>query len=165
MPEMHQAQTHHKLAAALAAVFVIAGLVLLADHWQTKSTAADTSSLVASATTTPAPEVPSTSNTPQVAAFADGSYSASESYFVPPGEESIKVSLTLSGGIVTDVQIANSESDPTSAVFQEDFAASYKSQVVGKAISGLNVHTIAGASDTAQAFNDALSQIRSEAQA
>jgi hypothetical protein len=41
----------------------------------------------------------------------------------------------------------------------------YKSHVVGKNISGLKLGALAGASDTADAFNQAISQITSKAQA
>jgi uncharacterized protein with FMN-binding domain len=96
--------------------------------------------------------------------YKDGTYAATSKYSVPPGEESIQVTLTLSGGTITDASIQNSENDPESAQFQEDFATSYKSSVVGKKIAVLHLGNIAGASDTAQAFNDALSQITTKAQ-
>ena len=97
--------------------------------------------------------------------YKDGTYTASSSYFVPHSNESIAVSVTLKGGVVTDVSVQNSEGDGESAAYQEDFTASYKSHVVGKKISGLQLSVIAGASDTTQGFNDALSQINSKAQA
>ena len=97
--------------------------------------------------------------------YKNGTFSATSSYRVPHGEESVQVSLTLTNGIVTGASIQNSENDGTSASYQEDFASSYKSQVVGKSISSLALDVIAGASDTTQGFNDAVSQISTEAKA
>ena len=79
--------------------------------------------------------------------------------------ESIQVNLTLKNGVVTDVSIQNSESDRESAAYQQDFASAYKSYVVGKQISGLRLGNVAGASDTTQGFDDAVSKIATQAQA
>jgi len=162
MAETYQSSTTRKLATTVITLVVIAGLVLVADHLKTQkdaATAAHAANVVANTPTV-------TTNTnimPSSSSYKDGSYTASESYFVPPGQESIQVNLTISNGVVTDASIANSEHDRESAIFQQEFAASYKNQVVGKAINTLEVSTISGASDTTQAFNNALNQIRSEA--
>ena len=97
--------------------------------------------------------------------YKDGTYSASSDYFVPSGNESIKVTLTLKNGIVTNSQLANSENDRESVYYQEEFARQYKNQVVGKSISGIHLSYVAGASDTTQAFTDALNRIMNQAQA
>jgi uncharacterized protein with FMN-binding domain len=111
----------------------------------------------------------STSSTPSTAttssSYKDGTYTASASYFVPHGNEDIDVTLTLQNGVVTDSQITNSESDPESARFQQDFVQMYKSYVVGKNISGLHLSYIAGASDTTDGFNTAVQKIVTQAQA
>jgi uncharacterized protein with FMN-binding domain len=163
MAETYKTSSGLKLTAALVTIIVIAGLVLLADHLKADPTAA-----VATTSTAPLTSPDDSAITDTVtssASYKDGTYSANEDYFVPPGQESIAVSLTVSNGTVTDVQVTNSEHDRESAIFQQDFAASYKNQVIGKAISSLHISSIAGASDTTDAFNDALSQIRSQAQA
>ena len=111
-------------------------------------------------------EAPSTStSTASSSGYKDGTYTASSNYFVPHGSESIKVTLTVQGGIVTDSKVTNSESDPESASYQEDFASSYKSHVIGKKLNAIQLSYVAGASDTTQGFNDALSKIESQAQA
>jgi len=97
--------------------------------------------------------------------YKDGTYTATSTYEVPHGDEEIEVNLTLSGGTITNVSVQNSEYDYDSARYQEDFAAEYKQYVVGKKIDGLQLNYIAGASDTTEGFNDALSKIASQAQA
>jgi hypothetical protein len=46
---------------------------------------------------------------------------------------------------------------------QTDFAANYKTQVIGKKIEGLELSKISGSSLTPKGFNDALEKIRSQA--
>jgi uncharacterized protein with FMN-binding domain len=130
------------------------------------STASDTTSQTLGTNTASTDTTSSdTSTTASTDGLKDGTYSATASYFVPPGQESIKVSLTLSGGTITDVSVVNSENDHDSAEFQADFTDGYKTKVVGQKISGLQISSVAGASDTTDGFNEALSQIQSEAQA
>jgi hypothetical protein len=179
----HERNAKIKLAAIVVSVIVIAGIVALADHLKSKNhdmasttapsgTAAtqsvpDTSSDSA-ASTTPSGTSSSpgaASNSSSTSSLKDGIYTASDTYIVPPGKESIQVTVTLQNGVITASSIQNSENDHDSAQFQQDFAAVYKSHVVGKNISGLKLGALAGASDTADAFNQAISQITSKAQA
>lgn len=97
--------------------------------------------------------------------FKDGSYSASSTYYVPHGSESIKVTLTVKNNVVTDSKIENSEDDPESAQYQEEFASEYKSDVVGKNLGSVNLSFIAGASDTTEGFNQAVQDIANQAKA
>lgn len=183
----YEQRSRLKLAATVVSVLVIAGIVLLADHIkadkstssvgsQTATTAttattaqssSDTPSSSTNATTTPTTTTttPSTSSSSSSSGYKDGTYTASSNYYVPHGQEQIKVSLTIQNGAVTSASIQNSEGDNDSARYQEDFAASYKSYVVGHKISGLQISIVAGASDTSQGFNDAVSQIQSQAKA
>jgi len=169
MLETYEKNSKKKLIATVVAVIVIAGVVVLADVLKSKDSAAETqttSQSVAtdSADTSTTPDT-ATSTSTDSSGVKDGTYSATESYSVPPGQESIKVSLTLSGGTITDVSVVNSGNDRESAEFQNEFASSYKSQVVGQKISGLQISSVAGASDTTDGFNQALSQIAAQAQA
>ncbi len=183
MLETYEQNSKKKLIATALAVLVIAGVVMFADHLKTTNstttnTVAQTTSPTTAATTgdvtTPTTSDTSAStstssstatSTTSPSTYKDGTYTATSEYYVPHGDESIEVSLTVSSSVVTSVSIQNSESDRDSASYQEEFASAYKSYVVGKKISGLKISTIAGASDTTQGFNDALSQIASKAQA
>lgn len=96
--------------------------------------------------------------------YKDGTYTASSSYYVPHGQESIQVTLTLKNGVVTDSSVTNSETNYESASYQEGFAQEYKSYVVGKNIKDVQLSYVAGASDTTNGFNDAVNSIMSQAQ-
>jgi len=174
MLDTYEQNSKKKLAATIVAVIIIAGVVVFADMLKSKSSTAATATTQpptqsvasdsSSANTTAATDTTSSSTTSS-GSFKDGTYSATSSYFVPNGNESIKVTVTLSSDKITDVSIVNSASDHDSAAYQADFTDSYKTYVVGKKISGLQIKSVAGASDTTQGFNEALNQIASEAQA
>lgn len=97
--------------------------------------------------------------------YKDGTYTVSDTYSSPGGIEDIKVTLTLGNSTITDVAVVQEANNNESAEYQEKFQDSYKSKVVGKAISSLQLSRASGASLTTNAFNDALDQIRSQAEA
>jgi len=179
MLDTYEQRSKTKLAATVVTILVIAGLVVLADRIQsaqkdntataqpaTVSTSAASSAANGSDTTnTTSTSSSETTSTDASSGYKDGSYSVSSSYTVPPGRESIQVNLTIANGVVTSASVQNSENDFDSAQYQEEFAAEYKSQVVGKKISGLQIRIVAGASETTGGFNSALSKIASQAQA
>lgn len=160
-------QPKTKLIATCLAIVVIAGIVVIADHLKNISTSAGAMSIAqgANVSQTSGTNASTGGSSASAATYKDGTYTASSDYYVPHGTESIKVTLNIQNGVVADSNIVNSESDPESARFQKNFAASYKTRVVGKNISDIQVNYVAGASDTAQGFEDALSQIRSKARA
>lgn len=169
MLQTHERKSKVRLATTLIAVLVIAGIVLLADHLksQDKTTAAltPTSTSTVSTATDTTSTTSSTSASTTSGTVKDGTYSATSSYNVPHGSEKIQVSLTLKDGVIADASVQNSESDFDSKQYQEEFTADYKAKVVGKKISGLQISVIAGASDTTEGFNEALSEIVSKAEA
>ena len=97
-------------------------------------------------------------------AYKDGTYSADGTYVSPNGTETVGVQLTLASGTVTDVQITQHPSNPNTRKFQGEFAGGIAAQVVGKSIDDLNVSKVAGSSLTSGGFNEAVEQIKSEAQ-
>lgn len=170
MQNTYQQQAKMKLAATFISIAVIAGVVIFADHLraQKSSGVADTSQANTSQVAAPAADTTSQAvdtSTGTSGTYKDGTYSATNDYYVPHGTEEIKVTLSVKDGIVTGSSVENSESDHDSARYQEDFAAEYKSYVVGKKLSGIHLSYVAGASDTTQAFNDALSDIQNQAKA
>ena len=96
--------------------------------------------------------------------YKDGTYSADGNYTSPNGTETVGVQLTLASGTVTDVQITEHPSNPNTRKFQGEFASGIAAQVVGKSIDDLNVSKVAGSSLTSGGFNQAVEQIKSEAQ-
>lgn len=172
MLNTYENNSKKRLWATTLSVITIAGIVVLADHLNSENSAAANTGTQA-VTATPASSqntslgdnTGSSSVSSGSGSYKDGTFTASSDYFVPHGQESIKVSLTLNNGVVTNASVHNSEGDHESAAYQQDFASAYKSYVVGQKINNLKLDIIAGASDTTQGFNDAVSQIASQAQA
>jgi uncharacterized protein with FMN-binding domain len=115
--------------------------------------------------TTPAPNQADTGTSAAATGPKDGTYVVTTQYYVPSGYENVKVTVTIRGEVITDSGVVGSEKDRESRAFQRDFTSGYKSKVVGKKISELKLSTVAGASLTTQAFNDALVDIQKQAKA
>ena len=121
----------------------------------------------------PEPAVPPTpvTNTPvdvikkTTYLYKDGSYTATGSYNSPGGYDQLGVSLTLKDDKVTSVSVTPKAGDRTSTRYQEKFISGYKQYVIGKNIDSLHLGTISGSSLTPKGFNDALAQIKKQAQA
>lgn len=95
--------------------------------------------------------------------YKDGTFSANGSYSTPGGTESIKVTVTLSGGTVASSNIETQPNSRESGEYQADFQANYKDQVNGKSIVNLVLSRVAGSSLTSRGFNQALNDIRNQA--
>jgi uncharacterized protein with FMN-binding domain len=169
MLDTYEKNSHRKLLATVISLVVIAGFVIFADHAKATVSVA-TNTATQQSTPATAPSTTTTTTTPVTTSssssgFKDGTFSATSSYYVPNSNESIGVSLTLKDGVITNASIQNSQGDRTSAAYQQSFTDSYKSYVIGKKISSLQLGSVGGASDTTQGFDDAVSQIASQAQA
>ncbi len=97
--------------------------------------------------------------------FTNGTYSTTVSYSSPGGADSLGVSVTLKGDVIVDVAVTEMANDPASQTFQDAFVAGYKTFVVGKNIADVQLSKVSGSSLTSQAFNDALSAIKTQAEA
>ncbi|MDM7989735.1 FMN-binding protein [Arthrobacter sp. zg-Y877] len=112
---------------------------------------------------------PSTSGTASASgsaseSYADGEYSGTGSYIPPSGtSEDVDVTLTLEGGVVTELEVETSQKNPTSKQYQREFTSGVKEQVVGKSLDELDVDKVAGSSLTSEGFNRALDAVRSVA--
>ena len=123
-----------------------------------------------SASTTASSDTTATTAASQSAAapagsFKDGQYSASASYRVPHGSNTISVSLTVKDGKVTVVKNSQNYTDHESRSYIDSFESEISSAVVGQPLGSTNLSRVGGASLTTAAFNDALSQIASDAKA
>lgn len=107
---------------------------------------------------------PAAAAEPGTGEYQDGEYTATGCY-VPPSStrEEVTVTLTLSGGTVTAVDVSTSGTHPTSKRYQAEFTDGVQEQVVGKPLDELDVHKIAGSSLTSSGFNKALEIIKGEA--
>lgn len=113
---------------------------------------------------TPADNTSGADAAPEAAVtYKDGEYSAQGTYSYHSGTESIGVTLTLKDGVIEDVEVEEMAKAPTSKEMQADFAANYKSEVVGKNIDEVNLGKVSGSSLTPKGFNDAIEQIKTQA--
>ena len=97
--------------------------------------------------------------------YTDGTYSANGSYDSPNGTESLDVTLTLEGDVVTDVEVVGNGDNPDSKRYQAEFIGGIADVVVGKDIDELAVDRVAGSSLSSNGFNAALEDIKSQAAA
>ncbi len=95
--------------------------------------------------------------------YTDGAYSAVGHYISPGGQEEVSVSLTLAGGIITDVTYSADSKSPISQQMQKIFGENYKPFVLGKNIDEVHLTKVSSSSLTPKGFNDALEQIKAEA--
>jgi uncharacterized protein with FMN-binding domain len=119
---------------------------------------------------TPTADTSSTDESPATttdsnATFKNGTYTASETYRTEGGLEGLTVKLTIANNAVSDVSVEQNPSNHESEEYQDLFESKYKSKIVGKALSTLQLSRISGASDTTDSFNEALDAIRAKAQA
>ena len=79
-------------------------------------------------------------------------------YKSPAGDETVNISMSLNNGIITSVSATPLATNPKSIRMQTGFSANISQNVVGKALRGLKVDTVSGASLTTAAFNDFLTR-------
>jgi hypothetical protein len=157
-----------KIATVVVIVVVaaIATGVLFMNRKDTDATNTATNSTNSSQTATPVPtETTGADDAVAVApgTFKNGSYTATGSYRTPEDTETITVQLSVTDDIVTDVSVAYEPKSRESTEYQTEFANNYKSEVVGKKLSDIELNRIAGSSLTPKGFNDALEKIRTDA--
>jgi uncharacterized protein with FMN-binding domain len=97
--------------------------------------------------------------------YKDGTYNATSSYYVPGGQNSLAVTLTISGGTVTDVKTSSTVDSYQSQRYVDSFNSSISSAVVGSTLDNASQSRVGGASLTTSAFDDALSTITNNAKA
>lgn len=104
------------------------------------------------------------SETENTSDYENGTYSATGTYTAPPGQEEIEISITLENGIITDTEFTGLSQNATSQRYQGIFAENYEELVIGQPIDEVELDKVAGSSLTPGGFNEALQQVRSEAQ-
>lgn len=135
-----------------------AGLALLGTAGcGSAGTAQDAAVDEAAGASTPAPPAGSRE-------FQDGEYTATGTYIPPSNtKEEVTVSLSLSDGVVTDLEVSTSGNHPTSKRYQAEFTDGVQQEVVGKPLDEVKVDKIASSSLTSSGFNKALDAIMNEA--
>lgn len=132
---------------------------LLAAYLMRPADSQDASTNTGSSTTEQIAEQPAESTSE----FKDGSYNAEGGYTSPGGSESVSVSLTIKNGVVTDSTVEPQAVNPNSKRYQGLFIGGYKTEVVGKSLADLQLGAVAGSSLTPKGFNDAVSDIKTQA--
>ncbi len=97
------------------------------------------------------------------AEYKNGIYTQVGEYISPGGAETIGVTVTLTKGIISEVEVFSQANRPTTKKKQADFIANYKPMVVGKRIDEVNLTKVSGSSLTPKGFQDALEKIKIEA--
>jgi len=124
-----------------------------------------------STTSESAPAVSSSQDPPQTAqndsnsGYKDGTYKASGGYRSPGGAETVDLTVTLAGGVVTSTDFSAHASTRDAEDYQSRFKGGYKALVVGKKIDDVSLSRVAGSSLTSGGFNQALEQIKQDAKA
>ena len=153
------------LITGIVAIILLAGVALAAlkysDDKNMVATVPTDNSSVPVATTTDTTSTPADTT----AKYKNGTYSADGSYSSPGGNDTISVTLTLQGDIVTDATVAIVQADSTSKRYENMFIAGFKQYVVGMNIDALNVTKVSGSSLTVKGFDDAVAKIKVAAQA
>lgn len=101
----------------------------------------------------------------KVTVYKDGTYNQSGSYQSPAGAESVSVSMTVKGDVVTGVTVTPAAQNEVSKQFQGLFAAGINQLVVGKKLSEIGAFgQVNGSSLTPAGFNSAVAAMKAQAQ-
>lgn len=168
--------TRNKIFAVVGTVAIIAtagitGVVLFTQQDSTATTATTSSTTTTSTgttnttTTTPSTSTSTSPTSSSASNYKDGTYSATVSYSVPRAQNSIKVTVVVSSGVISSVSTNNSYTDHESGEYIDRFESALSSSASGQSISSYRPSRIAGASLTTAAFSEALSDIASQAAA
>ena len=147
------------MVGSMLGIFGLFLLVLFGDTLMSNYKHSSPSSSSASAGSSSAS--PTTASV--TAGYKNGTYTATDDYAAPGGEEAITLDITLNNDLVIASTVTPIAHNALSASFQSRFIASYKSYVIGKKINDIKLATVAGSSLTTQGFNNAIGQIEQQA--
>ncbi len=132
----------------------------------TNSVSTTNSSIASNTQTTNTTATTSSGDSSTATSYKDGTYTASSSYNVPHGgQNSIKATITISGGKITAASATNSYTDRESAMYIDSFNSYVNSDATGQSLAGYSPSRIGGASLTTYAFSNAIDTIRAQAKA
>ncbi len=115
------------------------------------------------ATATPTSPTPTPAATPvDNNTYTNGTYYATKSYRTPDGTYQMNVSVTIKDDKVT-ASTLSFDADGARDSYSKRFTSGYQSQVIGQTLEGFSLSRVGGASLTTNAFNSAVSSIRSQA--
>jgi hypothetical protein len=140
-----------------------AGSTAASSSAVSSSSSASTTSSAAAATDPSAGAAASTAEPAATGEYADGIYTAVGTYSSPGGEESISVTLTLTGDVVTAASAVGNATSPPSSQYQQQFVSNFADLIVGKSLDEVALDKVAGSSLTPIGFNDAVDTIKTDA--
>jgi uncharacterized protein with FMN-binding domain len=157
---MEPAQTNakKKIIAGLVVLIAIALLAIGGKVLTSKDNLSQNTAQVSSDTTATTVDMSTATSD-----YKNGTYTATGNYTSPGGNESITLSVTLQGDIITDSSVQEGATDPEAREYQADFISGYKAFVTGKNISSVRLSRVSGSSLTSGGFNRALDQIKQQA--
>lgn len=148
------------LTNSKTAVAVVAGLTLVGALAGCAPTATGEDTAQPDTTETEAPSTDTSGG-----GYTDGTYTEAGSYQAPSGTETVDVTVTLEGDIITDVQVVGEATDPQAKLHQGEFSSGIAAIVVGKNIDEISVDKVGGSSLTSGGFNEAIDLIKADAAA
>lgn len=155
----------------ISGVIAVAVLVVLVGGVMALKSSGNDNNTNTSAATSDTPAGTATSQTSDTtpsggssaADYKNGTYTATGSYNTPESTETIKVTVTLNSGTVSDVSVQQEPNNPQSGEYQAQFRSGYKALVAGKDIDSVSLSRVSGSSLTSIGFNDAIEQIKDQA--
>ncbi|MBY0537998.1 hypothetical protein K2P47_01215 [Patescibacteria group bacterium] len=118
--------------------------------------------------TTPTPTEPTPISAPADSSmeYQNGTYSEVTTYIAPSRSvHTVTTSVTLTNDVITATTVTFSgDTHPTSTNWQSKFTAALQTEIIGKKLTDVSASRIGGASLTTNAYNEALTQIKSSAQ-
>ncbi len=152
------------MIAAGLVVLAVVGAVTYKINSMSSSTDSTETSTMAKADENTSTSASATPTSIQAANYKDGTYDVKGAYTSPAGPETIDVKLTLKDNKVTDAEVVSEATNPKSKFMQGAFISGYKDMVIGKNINDIHLEKVSGSSLTPKGFNDALEQIKTQAQ-
>ena len=151
------------LTTSRATIATLAGLTLVGALAGCAATAEPTAAPSEEPTTESTPDT--TTPTESTGAYTDGTYTESGSYQSPDGTETLDVTVTLEGDVVTELTVVGHGDNPDSQHYQGEFIGGINSEVVGKSIDDISVSKVAGSSLSSGGFMTAVAAIKADAAA
>lgn len=159
--------TIKKVGLGALTLALIAGVgIYLSQEKSKKEETSDENVVVEETTPAPTKPVqsqPTTTGMVTASDYKDGTYRATGAYTSPAGQESVSVSLTLSGDIITAATFSGTAENPGSKNWQAAFSKGFTQIVVGKDIDSLALSVVNGSSLTPKGFMEAVANIKKEA--
>lgn len=156
-----------KKSPAIVAIIVIVLLAIAggAVYVATRPSETATTQTITEETSAEAPSTPDSSSDAVASSYANGTYKATGSYSTPGGRESVDLTVTITDGVITATEIDGSATSGDSLQYQTRFINNYETLVVGKSVDEVSLSRVAGSSLTSGGFNEALEQIKADAEA